>query len=352
MNVFQLMTDGRRGRMKVRLKGVHTVKKRLASGKVATYHYAWAGGPRLTGEPGSDEFLDSYRNAHASEKRQYSRDTVGGLVTFFQGSNEFQSLKKSTRRDYARMLSKIADRFGTMPTAALSDPRCRKDFKDFREGFLPSAREADRAWMVLRRLFYVAKDYGLIDVNPCERGGKLYSGSRADIIWYPDDMARLETSASKWLLHPYICARDTGQRQGDILALKWSQWDGMHISIIQSKGKVPVRIMATPELRNIIEGIEKTSTHVFLNSRGKPWTSSGYQASFNKLRGKVGLKHVTFHDLRGTFITMRRREGSSVEDIASITGHSISQVRTILEQHYLAFDQAVSDRVILKMGNR
>nr|WP_246304288.1 hypothetical protein [Ensifer sesbaniae] len=53
--------------------------------------------------------------------------------------------------------------------------------------------------------------------------------------------------------------------------------------------------------------------------------------------------------LRGTFITERRREGSTTEQIASITGHSIAEVGRVLEKHYLATDQQTSDAVILRM---
>lgn len=64
---------------------------------------------------------------------------------------------------------------------------------------------------------------------------------------------------------------------------------------------------------------------------------------------RLGIAGVTFHDLRGTFITERRREGSTVEQIASVTGHSISEVGKVLEKHYLADDQQTSDAVILRM---
>jgi hypothetical protein len=33
--------------VRVRLNGIHRVRKRLATGQVRIYHYAWRGGPRL-----------------------------------------------------------------------------------------------------------------------------------------------------------------------------------------------------------------------------------------------------------------------------------------------------------------
>ena len=49
--------------MRVRLKGINRVKKRLADGSQVVYYYAWKGGPRLKGTPGSPEFIDSYNSA-------------------------------------------------------------------------------------------------------------------------------------------------------------------------------------------------------------------------------------------------------------------------------------------------
>lgn len=46
--------------MRVRLKGIHTAIVKRADGAKRTYHYAWRGGPRLVGKPGSPEYVTSY----------------------------------------------------------------------------------------------------------------------------------------------------------------------------------------------------------------------------------------------------------------------------------------------------
>lgn len=55
--------------MRVQLKGIHRVRVRLADGSIGRYHYAWRGGPRLVGEPGSPEFIASYTSAHAGRRQ-------------------------------------------------------------------------------------------------------------------------------------------------------------------------------------------------------------------------------------------------------------------------------------------
>ena len=61
---------------------------------------------------------------------------------------------------------------------------CRRErhaacFMDWRDRLaLKSVRQADYAYTVLALILAWAKDRGKIMVNPCERGGKLYSGTR------------------------------------------------------------------------------------------------------------------------------------------------------------------------------
>jgi hypothetical protein len=49
----------------VTLKGLHWTLAKLADGSKRTYYYAWKGGPRLYGEPGTPEFQHSYNEAIA-----------------------------------------------------------------------------------------------------------------------------------------------------------------------------------------------------------------------------------------------------------------------------------------------
>ena len=55
--------SGKRTRMRVHLKGIHTTHKKLASGKTKKYYYAWKNGPRIDAEPGTQEFLKLYNKA-------------------------------------------------------------------------------------------------------------------------------------------------------------------------------------------------------------------------------------------------------------------------------------------------
>jgi integrase len=80
-----------------------------------------------------------------------------------------------------------------------------------------------------------AKDRGIIAVNPCERGGRLYSGSRRDKIWSEESIASILSVAPREIQLALMLAIWTSQRQGDLFRLPWSAYDGSHILFQQSK---------------------------------------------------------------------------------------------------------------------
>jgi hypothetical protein len=83
-----------------------------------------------------------------------------------------------------RRAATIEVKFGDMPTKVLAHPRARGVFMDWRDELaLKSLRGADYTWTMLAAVLAWAKDRGKIPVNPCERGGRLYRGTRVDHVW-------------------------------------------------------------------------------------------------------------------------------------------------------------------------
>jgi hypothetical protein len=165
------------------------VKKRLADGRIADYWYAWKSGPRLRGEPGTPEFIASYNEAVA---RKVTPPT-GMLLSILQGyqaSAEFLDLADRTRADYIAKIKLIERKFGDFPLSAMRDRRTRGIFKAWRDELArTSRRQADYAWVVLALVIAWALDRGLVDGNPCEKGGRLYRGTRVENIWTDEDEA-------------------------------------------------------------------------------------------------------------------------------------------------------------------
>jgi hypothetical protein len=143
----------------------------------------------LVGAPGTPEFVASY-NAAVARKVIPPAGVLMSVLQGFQASHDFRGLADRTRADYAAHIKAIEGEFGDFPLAALTDRRTRGVFMAWRDRLATrSRRQADYAWVVLARVLAWSLDRGLVAANPCERGGRLYRGSRADKIWTADDEA-------------------------------------------------------------------------------------------------------------------------------------------------------------------
>lgn len=337
--------------MRVHLRGIHSVHKRLADGTTATYHYAWRGGPRLTGEPGAIDFMRAY-NAAIAARYQPPQGVFFTIIAEYKASSEYKKLRDSTRRDYARYLKLIEAEFGTLPLAAISEPGARGLFKAWRGGMQATPRTADLAWSVLARVLSVALDNERITVNPCKEGGRLYQADRTDKVWTDAMLQAAAASFPEHLRWVLTLAFWTGQRQGDLLRLPWSAYNGLHIRLKQSKGNRRVLVRVSEALRAELDRIPRRGPTILTSTDKVPWTSDGFRASWRRACEAAGIVGVTFHDLRGSAVTRLAEAGCTITEIASITGHSLNDVNAILDAHYLSRSQALSDGAILKLERK
>ena len=141
----------------------------------------------------------------------------------------------------------------------------------------------------------------------------------------------------------------SGQRQGDLLRLPWSAYDGTHIRLRQSKTGARVVIPVGAPLKAALDPTAKRCTIMLTNSDGKPWNSEGFRASWRKACANAGVKGVTFNDLRGTAVTRLALAACTEAEIATITGHSLRDVRSILDAHYLHRYPALAESAIRKL---
>jgi integrase len=339
--------------MRVQLKGINPVPKRLADGSVKMYWYAWRGpgAPRLHGEPGSPEFIASY-NAAVATKVTPPAGVLPGLLTAYLSSSAFAGLVRRTREDYVRYIGWIEEEIGDFPLKALSDKRSRGVFLEWRDNIgLRSTRQADYAWMVLNIVLNWAKDRGLVTHNPCERGGKLYHGTRVDKIWSLEDEANFIARAPKLFHLPLLLAIWTGQRQGDLLRLPWSAYDGRHIRLKQSKTGVCVKVPVCSPLRIVLDeaSSHKISPLILTNTQGRPWTTDTFGQGWRAACRLAGITGLTFHDLRGTAVTRFALANCTVPEIVTFTGHSLRDVHHILDAHYLNRDPALAANALAKL---
>jgi len=333
--------------MRVRLNGIHSVKVKLASGETTTYHYAWRGGPRLVGEAGTAEFLASFTAAHQS-RREPDGASFHSVIAGYKASEDFRGLQPRTKADYLKLIAKIEKAFGTLPLAALEDPRVTKDFLEWRDSMANSPRQADYAWTMLKRLLSWGRARGMTLYRPPERIERLYSVDRSEKIWEEQHLAAFMAVASEPLQRALVLALETGQRQGDLLTLPWSAYDGQWIRLRQGKTGRRVNVPVTRRLARILDGTKRTATTILTNGRGISWEGDSFRNAWWVACRKAKITDLHFHDLRGTAVTRLAEAGCSHPEIAAITGHSMHAVDVILDK-YLARTDKIALAAIAKL---
>lgn len=339
--------------MRQKLKGLTKVKKTLASGKTIYYCYAWRGGPLLKDEagrliqPGDPSLPLAFAAAH-DERRNPKTNDLTMLVRQYRASTDFRTTALMTQREYSRYLDIIRETFGSISLEQLHDTRTRGRFKDWRDSMAATPRKADLAWSVLARVLSFGKDRGLLSINVAEKGGRICRPDRREMIWTDSNIDAFEAVAPDNMRLALQLALWTGQRKGDLLRLRWRDYDGQCLRLSQSKTKSKVIVPLHPNLRQLLDPKKPMDT-ILINSLGNAWTVDGFNTSWRKLCAEAKIFGLNFHDLRGTAATRMALAGCTVPEIAAVTGHSLRDVETILDLHYLGGRAELAASAMRKM---
>ncbi|PZU85011.1 MAG: integrase [Shinella sp.] len=342
--------------MLARLKGINKVTRELADGTIKTYYYHRATGAPLSGEPGSPAFIASIATAEARARKR-DAGTLGGLMRDFEETKQWRKLADSTRSEYRRIFKFWEVKYGSCPHAALEDKAFRRDVIKWHDQFSEEKpREADNRVTVLARvLSWAAKD-GPLKVNVLDGFERAYQGDRSEMIWLPEHVDAFMAVAAPELKLALVLALHTGQRQGDLLTLPWSAYNGTHIVLRQGKarrGKLEgrlVTIKCTKALKETLDGLQKCSPLILTTKTGRAFKKRYLAELWEATCKEAGIADLHFHDIRGTTVTMLFQAGCNLGEIVSVTGHSLKRAQDILDR-YLARTSTMADNAIAKFEN-
>ena len=318
--------------MEINVRGLNK-----ATAKGRTYYYHRASGRRLTGEPGSPEFMAAYAAAEASvTKRVSTPGTLGLLIDAYRKSDYWGRLAPKTRLSYDRamdLLSSIRD----MPLTKI-DP-----------GFVAGLRDKVMAkrgrWMAnyVITLLSILSDFALerrwMTENPTKPVRRIRKDKQARVVnrpWTPAECRAVLDAAPPYLALPIALAMCTGLRKGDVLTVVRDVVHGGMILVRTKKTGAAVNIPLHPALANALAQAPAHSAKTLCsNSRGQSWTESGFNSTFIKfIAGLEKLEKVspglTMHGLRHTLGTRLIEAGASDRAAADLLGHA----DTKMTRHY------------------
>lgn len=174
---------------------------------------------------------------------------------------------------------------------------------------------ANREIGLLSTVHAYAKRWGWTDVNPALAGhGNVVRNRehRRDRYISDDELRWLHSAADEQWQCIIELAYVTAARRGDLMKMHLSDLERDVLVIRQGKTEARVRYELTPELHSIIDRAKKLrrrvgTLHLFATRDGKPYSESGWESSWRRIRERAGVENVHFHDLRAKALTDAKR---------------------------------------------
>lgn len=142
----------------------------------------------------------------------------------------------------------------------------------------------------------------------------------------PEEQERVEAACRSLPLGHLIIFLDlTGLRRGELINLKWEDYDAEEGTIIIRKSKTDagVRVIPLlPEAQEIIEQQPRWEEHIFLNTKGNPLTGTSMKRLYEHLRKLTGIQTLTNHVCRHNFATRMLEHDADIKSISKILGHT------------------------------
>lgn len=261
--------------------------------------------------------------------------TLGFLFDQYKVHPAYTDLAPHTRRDYQRVfnyLRPIADtslsRFDPPLVVGVRDRAAER-----------GRRFGNYVKAVLSLAFSWGVERGLLANNPA-KGVKNVRRARgtpdANRPWTDDERHVVLDDAPAQMRSALALMMFTGLGPGDVLKLPRTFYKDGAIATRRSKTGEPVYWPAPTPLRTILEAAPKHSAITLTaNSAGKPWTESGFRASWRTYRTKLRTAGaigpgLTLYGLRHTVAVILREAGVDERGIADALGQ-----RTIeMARHY------------------
>ena len=319
----------------VRVRGI----KRYHDPKVGKWYcYHRATGERITEDFGTAAFferlaaLDRRAAGLAEERARCEKGTLRALILLYKSDERYTDLAPRTKADYEKCFA-FFEPMWHEPLAAFSEREIVGLVNKWKAK--RGRRFVNYCLTVMRLLFAFAKAQRLIYKNPMPgiEGPRRKKGAPAmNRPWTQEErLAAWERTARPRWRHfrlPFALALFAGLREGDVIRLPKSAVKGGELVHRTAKRQVWVDLAVNAELAQAIrEAPAHDAITLVANSRGLPWTESGFRASWRHMIGELEAEGLvadgcTFHGLRHSLAhtIAEHAAGYGEADIAAVLG--------------------------------
>lgn len=277
----------------------------------------------------------------------YMRGSIPYIYNDYKRSEKYRGLAKTTQGLYDYCTKPIlvwaADN-GNIHVKHIKRPNIFK----FLNAFDRNPTKKKKIYVFLRLLLQHAIDLGELDTNPA-LSLRLTEPDPKIHIWTPEEVELFVKKSDEIGMpevgNAILMMYEIGQRPGDIFNMEYcNHYKDGKFQFIQSKTGENLLISATQEL---IKRLGNGSGYIVKNPNGGKFDKNSFGRRFKAIRNALGLTKCQFKGLRHTAVVELSRASCTPQEVASITGHTVSSVTSILRT-YLPRDSKVADNAIEK----
>jgi integrase len=277
------------------------------------------------------------RNVHIKRNRDddnvvYRLATLGWFVEKYLASDWFnpaskQAYAEGTRYNYRKHLDLLKKRLVGGLLVDLDQEAVEVYSAEIAREHGPSAGDDQIA--MISNLWQFAK--GFVEFrrkgrfNPTIRITRHYQhDGEGHLVWPEEVIERFDTGCPAHLQFVRLGLHYTGQRGGDVAAMKWADFDGQRIYVMREKTGKKLWLNCPKPLLSALRREQKQSNgeHIFVHAYGGPW--AGAQSLSHAIRNRLnalGIEGYTMHGLRKNAGMELAEAGATVEEIMAVLGH-------------------------------
>ena len=245
-------------------------------------------------------------------------DTVGAAIDRYQ-LEILPSLAAKTQDSYRASLGRLRAVYGEVTLGDVR-PVHVAQYLDRRAAKV----SANRDIAVLSSVYAYAMRWGWCDANPC-RGVRRHSERPRERYVSDAELAQLRTAADDQWQCIIDLAYLTALRRGDLMSLRLADISADGLTVTHRKTGARRLYQTSPGLAEVLARARKLRRRVgtlllFATRDGQPYTESGWETAWRRLRERAGLPDVHFHDLRAKSLTDAQRLGG-LDYAQALGGH-------------------------------
>ena len=241
--------------------------------------------------------------------------TIKELYDQYVKSQGYTKLSVNTKRSYNYCADRLADYFDETPIETLK----RSSFIKFQNDHQETPAYANLATRVASVMFSFAVDMDIMPFNPVAGLKKLKIGSH--VKWTPEEVRSVIAMNDRKISTAVALAWYTGQRESDILDMRWEHISDGYINVTQQKTGLEMKIKLHPDLEKYLNNIRNGEPGDYFIVSGPVFMSgSGFRNMLRRRLKKMNIDKV-FHGIRKGVASMLAENGRPINEIAAMLGH-------------------------------